>query len=623
MLGAAAHTRADARLPREFSALSPDLVDATRRAADRWSRREPEWAGRFVSWAGGQFSPAVPDVRDLMATRTVQCYGRAYPLQGEGAWRREPSGERVWKVAPHAWIRLDDPRRPGDVRMQWEPARMAHEVRLAQAARAARAARAGDSQAMAVWMEVARSFDAENPIGLGIHWSVGMEISIRASARISALEMARGGGAPLEFVRERLENLALTASYLAAHIERHPSGQTTNHTLAVTAGLALVAELFRGSAQAEQWRVRARGALDECLAQQVLIGGAHAEASLAYARFAAEAAFVGAAALELPVESESAQRLLRLIEFLERTALPSGLPHLGDCDESFFPPFGLEPWESRDPFDARPVATAVRRWWNQPASERLRAPILQRPPGSGLVRFADARFDGILVTRGRGDGWMPTHGHNDLLSVALDLDGAPLLIDPGTGGYAWDRGLRHELRSVGAHSTLQVGDEEPWPLRPRVLFEGPGEVDGGCEVSDANTLRVTAWQDGFDGVRVTRRLRLRGGVLWIADAVTLRAGGTRAADMQTSTLRFVLATGLSVTLAPDGCAQIARADDTHAPHAEFLLLHPEESGWQIRRAARSRRYAQVEEGIVLEAKMRGRLPHRWLVAIRPLDPVAK
>ncbi|MBM3316481.1 MAG: heparinase II/III family protein [Candidatus Eisenbacteria bacterium] len=524
-----------------------------------WVRGRPDWPAR-----------ARADAADALADR-LSCFGRQWALADPGAWHRDPLRSKPWPRRPHALIRLDQPARPGDVRMTWEPARFHHALLLARASMAARAERAapggaaapeGDPCADALLRHI-EAFRRGSPPFRGIHWAVGMEVAIRAANVVFALEYLRGPGLAAAERPRLLRWLSLHGLYLEHHLERHGLGFTTNHTLADHAGLAVLGRFFAGTPAGARWLDLAANGLQACLQEQVLIGGAHAEGSLPYERFALEAGMVACLALGAERAEKLRRPLLRMAAHLRDARLGEELPFIGDGDDSFFPPFGMLPDAQRRPLDPRAVlqvAAAVlgepslrgaeeteeSAWWlgaggataqaaetaapasgpggaapperggNRGAPRRVGtrpgpqggggrpAPnpaekSFWRHRGTGTVPFRAGPFRGFLVSRGSGEGWLPTHGHNDLLSIVLSIDGVPVLIDPGTGGYACDRELRHRLRSTSAHSTVQLDDLEQSPLRARATFEGPGIVPGGIDLVRDDPLRVCGWHGGFGG----------------------------------------------------------------------------------------------------------------------------
>jgi len=586
---------------------------------DDWRRAHPDWTER-----------AVLEARDARQDALV-LFGLHYRLDDPEAWHRDPLRSVPWPRRPRAMLRLSG---SGDVRMQWEMARFHHALLLGRAWSASQ-----DPAYPQAFLRHVACFERGNPPYRGIHWAVGMEVAIRAAAIAFALEHFRGARELDGAWRERLVRLLLLhGHFLEHHIERHPLGFTTNHTTSDYAGLAVLGRFFAASACGRRWLDLAAAGLATCLAEQVLHGGAHAEASLPYERYVLEAALVGAQCLEHDAAEPLRAPIRRMAEHLRDARLPSGLPFVGDGDESFFPPFGFQSYAARDPLDPEPPLQVAATWLELPelrgADETreeafwLGAPLCAAVApaahawrgrkgcgGQGLTRFAAGPFAGVLVARGAGEGWMPTHNHNDLLSLALDVAGAPVLVDPGTGGYNRDPALRHTLRSTAAHSTVQLDGAEQSALRAEAIFEGPPSVPGGVELSSQEPLRLRAWHGGWEGacagIEHARRLLWRWRYLCIEDTIAAPVGAAQGGT-HTTVLRFHLAPGL-VPAAFDGReCRVAVAGG----ELRFMLLRPREILWQILPGCAARRYGDKEDTGVVTAAQTGPLPHHWLTVLR-------
>lgn len=629
-VGSRRHTAADGRLLRragqELSARERTLICerlASRAAGPLLLPVSPVEPAR----AGVGRDQALADANGALHGR-VRLFGRDIDLLDPSAWHRDPLRRSPWPRRGHAEIRLDDPRRPGDVRMQWEPARFHHALLLARAHVAA-----ADCGAVAAFLAQVDSFDQGCPAFRTIHWAVGMEVAIRAAAWGFALEFFRD--AP-ELTREWCERLTrlltLHGVFLEHHIERHPYGFTTNHTIADHAGLCILGRLFRDTEAGERWRMAGIKGLRACLAEQVLPGGAHAEGSLPYERFCLEAGLAAFAVLPAD-EQEGLETPLRAMALhLNAARLDDGMPFIGDGDDSFFPPFADRPFDQLDPLDPEPVLQAAEFLLDTPglrgresaedAALWLGAPLRgeKRPVhrgtrlAQGFIRFDAPPLSGLMIVRGGGGGWLPTHPHNDLLSLVLELDGQPLLIDPGTGGYGRDRALRHALRSTAAHSTLQFGGREQSPIDPRKTFEGPAGSPCGGQVLRPDPPDIVAWHEGFgDELIHTRRVHVRLGLLCIEDSLTIRRP-RRSNEAVESVLRYRLAPGAKVGV-EDHRGRTACVVDLPGGKARFILLRPTSASWQIGAEPVSRRYGSVESAPVLEAKQVQPLPHRWLTVV--------
>ncbi|MFH1145130.1 MAG: heparinase II/III family protein [Candidatus Eisenbacteria bacterium] len=704
---------------------APVLLRADRRRVARLRELDPGWAER-----------AKRDAEAVLAG-TVVVAGASHAAEDPQSWSRDPESGSRWPRRSHPRIHLNDPRRRADVRLQWEPARFHHALLLGRAYAAT-----GDPAYPEAFGRQAASFIAGNPPFQTIHWTVGMEVAIRASAWVLALDLMDEADEVAAALRGAIaRQLHLHGLFLENHIERHSLGFTTNHTLADYAGLAVLGRFFtrdardvrdardargardardaRGARDArdargervhgaassdhhtavsqgkrstremagERWLELAAHGLKRCLDEQIHASGAHAEAALPYERFVLEAALVGAQCLGESRAEPLKPRIHALARHLHQATLLSGLPFIGDGDDSFFPPFALAPFDELDPLDPEPVLQVAADWCDDPAlrqrgrteeaaywfgvedraeqahvaegvnriqgQDRHSAPHSKReaPIQAGFARFTAGPFDGALVTRGRDEGWLPTHGHNDLLSLVLDVAGRSLLIDSGTGAYALDRLLRHRLRSTAAHSTLQLNDLEQSPIDVDRTFEGPRAVPGGLLEFRDRPLRIVAWHGGFkasDGACGSRRTLGRGAAaefrhvrrvfwkrncLWIEDRLDPAGEG-----MAATVLRYHFAPQLEPHLVhqgddarrPGGRPEARRVHlelpktVTENPQevppvggaVELLLLRPRGAVWQIRPGLVSRRYGRTMENSVVEAVYEGPLPHRWLTVLR-------
>lgn len=554
-------------------------------------------------WAGPSARAEILEAA-VRAAEQGRCrpFGREASLDAPGGYSFDSLRGEAWPLRPHAEIRLDQPNRAGDVRMVWEAARFHHALLLPLAARLDVATGNARVRAFDAALE---EFLRQNPAYHGVHWAVGMEVAIRAAAWLlteAAWPRERGG---IPRPRWLIESLLIHGLFLETHLERHPSGFTTNHTLSDHAGLALLGRAFEAWPVGRRWLGLASRGLSECLREQVIPSGAHFEASLAYERYVLEATLLGVLALE-PVDQDAlAPRLLALGAHLSQATVAGRLPAIGDADESFFPPFAILPYTERDPFDPAPVLAALNQAWGSHAGPASTS------DARGFLRIDSPPFEGILVHRAQCDGFVATHGHNDLLSLCLAIDGERLVIDPGTGGYGFNRALRHELRSTAAHSTLSVEREEQSPLRARATFEGPSAPPGGRRTRSGARLDLEAWHEGMPGIRHRRRITRRGSWLLIDDRLEALTAGD-AAQSRRSCFKLQLTPDARVELIS---AQRARVCLREA-EVELLLLRPRGAGWQIRPRSVSERYAEVQQAPALEIEFDAPWPHRFRVAIR-------
>lgn len=453
-------------------------------------------------------------------------------------WQRDLRSGFRW--SERTWFRdVAYGRLPGvDVKLPWELGRLQRLPRLAVAHALARAGHAGlgppERLARAVIDELV-DFAAQNPPRWGVQWTCTMDVAIRATNLLVAVDLLRAGGAALQpaaldvAARSALEH----GRHIAAHLEWDPRCRA-NHYLADLAGLLACALWLPPTAETDGWLAFAAHELQAEALLQFGPDGACFEASTSYHRLSGEMLAWGAALL-LAAPPERLARagarvatppgppprrpatllfptgpggaptglrpellalLPRLAAFSRGVTKPDGrVVQLGDNDAGRF--VSLEPVLGADGreelLDHRPFAATLEGLLGAPvagpgafegrllralAGPRAPAPVAAPPPGP-LVSWPDF---GLHVWR-RPRLWLSVrcgpvgqrgnggHAHNDALSFALCLDGQDVVIDPGTGVYTPLPALRDRLRATAAHATLVVDGLEQNP------FAGPFSLE--------------------------------------------------------------------------------------------------------------------------------------------------
>jgi hypothetical protein len=200
-----------------------------------------------------------------------------------------------------------------------------------------------------------------------------------------------------------------------------------------------------------------------------------------------------------------------MCEFVQAYTKPDGrAPLIGDADDGRIQILGGQPITdhryllshgavlfNRGDFRSSAGWCWEETFWllGADAPDRFRAVPTQTPPGS--TAFGDGGFYilrapgthvivdcGDVGMRGRGG-----HGHNDILSFELFLNGINVVTDCGAYLYTASREWRNRFRSTAFHNTLQVDGEELnrfvapdalWQLHndARPLGAGCRSVDG-------------------------------------------------------------------------------------------------------------------------------------------------
>ncbi|HEX8952340.1 MAG TPA: alginate lyase family protein, partial [Polyangia bacterium] len=379
----------------------------------------------------------------------------------------------------------------------WELARGGHLVELAAAARVAPELA---DRARAEIADAIGSFLDGNPVGRGIHYASPLEVAMRALHWLAAVELAGGAGAfPRAFVERLAGALLADGAFLATHLEDRGI-VPANHLLGDYVGLWALGLALDGAPHARAWQALAARGLAVEAARQVGSDGAHFEASTAYHRFALElmlAAHLWARAADRP--SPVAETLHRMLVYLRNYVGPDGCePAFGDGDDARL--FPIVPRPARQHAYLLPVGAALfgdpelrapgvpfseeALWLDGPGARRVWAwlPATPAPPSAsfptgGVHILRSAAWQVELRSGSYGQKGVGGHAHNDQLSLVAWLDGAPLLVDAGTGRYAADMILRDHFRGTAAHSTVVVDGHEQSPFlrgRPFALIDPHG-----------------------------------------------------------------------------------------------------------------------------------------------------
>ncbi len=385
----------------------------------------------------------------------------------------------------------------GDIRPVWERNRLLALPLLAMAARLAPAE--GHLAAAAALLADWRS---ANPPFRGPAWACGQEAALRAMHLALALALldATPGPALRALLAAHARRIAATRAYAAA--------QDNNHPVSEAAGLFVIGLVLGDRALA---RRGARG-LVRSVARLVAPCGAFAQASPGYHRLLLDTLAIaewfrrrhGAP----PFAAPFAERAEAATRWLHRVSEPATgtLPRCGAVDDSAFADLSLcGPHDARgsveraarlfcgtgadapeDPGcawlglaqhpEARntPQASPARTATHAPDPER--SARLARLPRGGAWRSAGwmgEDRDGLRVLLRTGAGLPFRPAQCDLLHVELWADGAPLVMDGGTGAYnpapkdAW---WIAALWGTAAHNTIQFDGEEQMPRLGRFLL---------------------------------------------------------------------------------------------------------------------------------------------------------
>lgn len=514
---------------------SCDDLDATLRAA---VELDPE----FEPWCTDRARRAINGHFDLLGHVDLN-WGA--PID----WHREPlSGVRApsghWSTVAYL-----DPAVAGDHKLLWELNRHQFLVTLAQAARLTGEERfsLACTAAMDAWMTA-------NPPGRGVNWASSLEVAFRAMSWFWALRLLPEP--PGEDLAMRINGHLVRA---ARHLERYLSTwfSPNTHLTGEALGLLYLGTQLPHFSDAARWRDTGWQILKDQLPKHLHEDGVYFEQATWYHRYTVDFymhAVILARANDLPVPKAMSARLQKGLEYLQAISRDDGtFPLIGDDDGG-----KLAVMDSRGQnnsasalaigaviFDRDDFATSGRGAgaelaWTLGASavERLES----AGEGSETVTSRAFPTGGTFVMRDNSDDGVSMmsldcavhgamncgHAHADVLSFDLTARGVPVFVDPGTGTYTADPGIRDRFRSSAAHNTVTIdGQSSSLPAGP---FQWRHVARAKFEAWDS-TPEVDFFSGSHDGYRTLaspathrRAVLFVKGAYWVIQDEILSAG---------------------------------------------------------------------------------------------------
>ena len=427
----------------------------------------------------------------------------------------------------------------------------------------------------------------ENPVGVGVNWSIAMEAALRGMSICFLLNLL----SPLR-AEERTWLTGVTASlwhhlvYIEANIE-FSHLISSNHYLSNIVGLYCLSLFLEGAKMAHKRRFY-RGRIETAILQQVYEDGGDYEASTGYHVLVTQMFTVGLLLMRAGNDTPSArflEKLRRMNRVMSGLASPSGeLPHVGDCDDgrvelllddvqqmlSLAVPernslrvsnlLGLgkclfdEGCGSVEDAKLYGLTDATRIPRSQPQINPGSACPIKVLPKSGIGVLQHGSAELLFFAIPNGIFGKGSHTHNDKLSFVLRVGGQEVVCDSGTGCYTRDIATRNRFRGTAAHNTLLIDGTEQNRIHPgpRGLFNlgdeaAVSQIEQGRE---AQGWFVRASHTGYRslGVTHTRTIRVVDGERAFVIEDQLEGHGVHEFE-------------LNLQLAPNRSAELDAAED--------------------------------------------------------------
>ena len=402
-------------------------------------------------------------------------------------WHTDPKMGYRWEPQFHGDLDFSFCREGGgDVKYVWELSRHDFLIECAVAYRLT-----SDQRYPIRVNQLVQSWIAANPYMEGIHWSSAIEVAVRALNWIWAYQLCRdqqylSPDDHLDWIKAFYHH----GAYLHRHISYYYS--PNNHIIAEATGLFILGCFFPEFDESETWRLHGWKVIEDFYGQQYYEDGGSTEQATFYHNYC-----LGFLILALLVRQARGERVPEgLKQAIERgldftlwmTRGDGTVPRIGDADNARAFCFGELPlWDFRNLLAIgsvlfeRPDMKFVAGDFYEDALWLLGAEgyakfknLVSRAPQEKTAVFpasgyyvmrsgwnendSHLAFDCGPLAAGLHTSAIPSsaHGHSDLLSLTLTIEGKPLLVDGGFYTYDEDPAWHRYFREASAHNTVLV-----------------------------------------------------------------------------------------------------------------------------------------------------------------------
>lgn len=428
-------------------------------------------------------------------------------------WFQDPVTKKYWPSKPYCFrILYRHNNHLGDIKYVWELNRLQYLQPIAALAHIK-----NDKNLATFCVHEIESWIDENPAFHGINWISGIELALRSVSIIIVISLLGKQSFSNAQTEKILNSLLLHGYWLMRFPSRFSSAN--NHLIAEAAGLFILGTLMPGYENSEIWADYGRNTLISEAFKQILDDGVGVEQSPTYTAFTVEwlllCGMIGNLSGQ-PFPDTFWQRLESAGDFFQWITDSSGnQPRIGDDDEGtvFFSNSSPDQYVTcmlgsigtviKTKHIFAPVILPHLRdaFFGRPN------PILDLP--NGLKSF---HHGGYTVSRTYKEGVetllvfdhgplgylsIAAHGHADVLSVWLHINGRPVLVDAGTFLYHSGGAWRNHMRGTTAHNTLTLNGHDSSKITGAFNWSHKAKASVISYKSDMNAWSIEAEHDGY------------------------------------------------------------------------------------------------------------------------------
>ncbi len=452
------------------------------------------------------------------------------------AWHAAFNTPRTWPLTPSYKLDYRHDGAHGEARINWELNRHHQFALLAKDFYASR-----KEQYLS---ELTRLFDdwvARNPFLYGIAWTSTMEVALRVSNWCYAYAFLNKTGAAPALCHAMERGIITMTDYLTHHYSRYSSAN--NHLIVEMYAIGLVGV----ATQRKDWIALAIATITRELPRQNYSDGINKELSLHYHAFFMEAVGLLLRVLQrngIAVPDIWTDYLTRMSEYLANCLVGDGAVAFGDNDEGKILDLQATPYNyyeyvlglmsfllPQSYVDEETVGETLAWLFHADERRQLADKPRYRPTGSvcyaeggnSLLRSSDGRALVGIDHAALGFGTLAAHGHSDALSFVLFIDEKPLIVDPGTYVYHWQRAERDYFCSTAAHNTVCINGKDQSQRRGAFLWGRKARCTLLHSDLSGAAPTLTAQHDGYKPILHRRTFTLDGAALTIEDTLSAPA----------------------------------------------------------------------------------------------------
>ena len=433
-----------------------------------------------------EFSKAINQAENILQHKLF-FLGCNFSFPDQIDWNRNPVTNESYPRQHYSTISIADTEKYGDIKYLWELNRHQFFIELAKAYFVT-----GDEKYMLKIKEFVNGWIDSNPYKLTVNWTSALESAVRIFSWIWTFHFTSGSKIWDPELKEKfLRSLILEAAFIEEKLSYYFSPY--NHLIGELAALTFLGTVFPSTKKLTEWRDKYWFELESQMELQFHDDGFTVEQASYYHHFTL-GFFLLTAILRkqnaLPVSSRVWGRLEKALEFSMYLTRPDGYtPMIGDIDSArsiyFYQPDDM--WNLGsflalgavlfDRADMKYVAGSSFEeilWiFGQDGLEAYQKISAGEPENlscafekSGYFIMRDGWrknssfccFDCGEIAHGvhRDNTPSAAHGHADILSFELSVDGQPVLIDPGFHTYFGSQDWHRYFRSSKGHNTVEV-----------------------------------------------------------------------------------------------------------------------------------------------------------------------